>query len=138
MEELKIVGTVEALNHSDHYKTILKSQEHILIADEPVSKGGTDEGPSPTDYVCMSLAACKAITLRMYVQRKQWDAGEITVKVNLVRSDGPAGTTHSFLCEITVTCNLTNEQKERLLQIVKACPISKLLSKGAMVSSVIK
>lgn len=138
MEELKIVGTAEAFNNTNRYKTILKTQEHTLIADEPLVIGGTNEGPSPSDYICMSLVACKAITLRMYVQRKQWDAGEITVKANLVRSDGSAGTTHSFLCELTVTGNLTNEQKERLLQIDKACPITKLLSKGAIVSSVIK
>ncbi len=123
MNELKIVGTAEALNDGQVYKTFLNSKQHTLLADEPTSSGGTDVGPAPGDYVCMSLAACKVITLRMYVQRKQWDAGEIQVKVNLVRSNGTEGTNHSFVCELSVTGNLTQEQKDRLLQIDRACPI---------------
>ncbi len=137
MDELKIVGTAEALNQGQAYKTSLKSQQYTFLADEPISSGGTDEGPAPGDYICMSLAACKVITLRMYVQRKQWDAGEIQVKVNLVRSDGSEGTNHSFVCELSISGSLTQEQKDRLLQIDKACPISKLLIKGSAVSTVL-
>lgn len=138
MNESKIVGTALALNNQQVYKTLLKSRQHTLIADEPVAVGGGDEGPSPGDYICMSLAACKVITLRMYVQRKQWDAGEINVNVNLVRAEDAAGPIHSFVCELSVSGNLTTEQKERLLQIDKACPISKLLSKGSVVTTVMK
>jgi putative redox protein len=138
VNDSKVVGTAEALNDTNAYKTLLKTHHSTLIADEPVAAGGTNEGPAPGDYLCMSLAACKAITLRMYVQRKQWDAGEIHVKVDLVRQESVAGPVHSFLCEVKTTGILTTEQKERLLQIEKACPISRLLSKGALVTSVIK
>ena len=138
MNELRTVGTAEALNNPDAYKTLLTSHQHTLIADEPIGAGGNDEGPAPGDYICMSLAACKAITLRMYVQRKQWNAGEINVKVKLIREDNSTGTIHSFLSEISVSGNLTSEQKERLLQIEKACPISKLLTKGSINTSVMK
>ena len=138
MNESKIVGTARASNNPEAYKTLLKSREHNMVADEPVAVGGADTGPAPGDYICMSLAACKAITLRMYVQRKQWDAGEISVDVDLVREDSAAGPTHSFLCQLSTTGTLTDEQKERLLQIDKACPISKLLTKGAPITSVVK
>jgi putative redox protein len=138
VDELKIVGTAVALNSVGAYKTSLKSREFNLVADEPLAVGGNDEGPSPSDYLCMSLAACKAITLRMYVQRKQWDAGEIDVQVKLVKADNTAGVVHTFMCEVTASGNLSIEQKEKLLQIEKACPISKLLSKGVEIVSVIK
>jgi putative redox protein len=138
VNESKVVGTAEALNQTGAYKTLLTSHDNTLIADEPIAAGGNNEGPAPGDYICMSLAACKAITLRMYVQRKQWDAGEIIVKVDLVREESATGPAHSFLCEVSTSGTLTNEQKERLLQIDKACPISKLLSKGSVVTSVIK
>lgn len=138
MEESKIVGAALATNEEGVFKTALKSRHFNLIADEPLSAGGGDEGPAPGDYICMALAACKAITLRMYVQRKKWMAGEIDVKVNLIRKDGENGHSHTFMCEVSATANLTIEQKERLLQIDKACPISKLLSKGAEVVSVMK
>ena len=138
LEDPKIVGTAEATNVVGAYKTSLKSRQFNLVADEPLPAGGGDEGPSPGDYVCMSLAACKAITLRMYVQRKQWDAGDIEVKVNLVKADGVGGSIHTFKCEVSASGNLSIEQKERLLQIDKACPISKLLTKGSEIESVMK
>jgi len=137
VDELKIVGTAEALNEGVVYTTTLKSHEFILTADEPLTSGGLDAGPSPGDYICMSLASCKAITLRMYAQRKQWDAGEIRLNVRLIRTTSTEGIAHAFVCELFFSGNLTEEQKERMLQIDKACPISKLLAKGAEVSTVL-
>jgi len=45
----------------------------MLIADEPASLGGTDPGQDPCTLVLSSLASCKLITLRMYIDRKSWD-----------------------------------------------------------------
>lgn len=137
VHDSKIAGTAAALNNTETYKTLLMSRQHTSIADEPTGVGGTDKGPSPADYICMSLAACKAITLRMYVQRKQWDAGKINVKVNLVSEESAAGLVPSFSCELSISGFLTDEQKQRLLQIVKACPVSKLLAKDSVVTTVL-
>lgn len=137
VSELKTVGTADAINTGDFYKTFLKSRQFEMVTDEPPSSGGKDEGPSPGDFLCMSLASCKAITLRMYAQRKQWDVGEITVRVKLVKPKASAGgVDDSFVCEVSVSGNVTKEQKERLHQIDRACPVSKLLSKGAEIVSV--
>ena len=43
---------------------------HELITDEPQDAGGTDKGPSPTRLLTASLAACTAITIVMYADRK--------------------------------------------------------------------
>jgi putative redox protein len=107
----------------------VEAGEHKAIADEPIIIGGKDMGPSPGDYLCMSLASCKAITLRMYVQRKKWDIQNITVKVSLKRIDTEGVTSHTFYAQIIVDNSIPQEQKERLIYIAKACPISKLLSK---------
>lgn len=138
MTEIKKVGTAVSLNSRDAFKTAIKASGFDLIADEPVSIGGTDEGPTPGDYLCVALASCKTITLRMYVQRKQWEVGEIAVDVSLAKVDGSAAPTHIFNCEVSVSNPITDEQKQRLVQIAKACPISKLLSKCAEVVTVIK
>jgi putative redox protein len=129
MPDANIIATVVAENNSDTYTTNVEAGEHKAIADEPITIGGKDMGPSPGDYLCMALASCKAITLRMYVQRKKWDIQNITVTVSLERMDTDGITSHTFYAQIIVDNSIPQEQKERLIYIAKACPISKLLSK---------
>jgi putative redox protein len=129
MLNTKIIATVNAENNGSTYATNLNAAGHIAIADEPESAGGKDTGPSPVDYLCMSLASCKAITLRMYVERKKWDIQNIKVEVSLERVEAEGSATHVFYAEISADETISPEQKERLITIAKACPISKLLGK---------
>ncbi len=129
MLNTKIIATANAVNNGAAYATNLEVANHKAIADEPQSAGGEDTAPSPFDYLCMSLASCKAITLRMYVKRKKWDIQNIKVKVSLERIEAEGNVTHTFYAEISGDETISAEQKERLIYIAKACPISKLLSK---------
>lgn len=133
MPDTKIISTASAENTGASYATNLHAANHNAIADEPIIVGGKDMGPAPGDYLCMSLASCKAITLRMYVQRKKWDIASIKVKVSLERLETEGTVKHTFHAEISVDETTPAEQKERLVNIAKACPISKLLSKQSEV-----
>lgn len=125
----KIIATAEAENTGDIYSTNIKVHQHPLLADELPEVGGMDTGPAPGDYLCTALASCKAITLRMYVKRKAWNVDVIRVKVNLVKGDEMASGTNTFFCEVSVTGELEDTQRARLLEIAKACPVHRLLSK---------
>jgi len=126
---MKVTATAKATNTGTRYATSLASNEFMLESDEPISVGGANAAPSPGDYLCMSLASCKAITLRMYANRKNWELGNVTVNVNMVKGDLlPSGNT-TFFCEVTVTGNLDDQQRKRLIDIANACPISRLLGK---------
>jgi putative redox protein len=129
MAGTNIISTVVAVNNGASFETKLSTTAHHAIADEPVTVGGKDIGPAPGDYLCMSLASCKAITLRMYVLRKKWDIENIQVKVSLEKLETENIVTHIFHAEISVDGVISPEQKERLIYIAKACPISKLLTK---------
>ncbi|MEO6720794.1 MAG: OsmC family protein, partial [Ferruginibacter sp.] len=120
------------------YKTTMLAGKHELIADEPKEAGGNEEGPAPGDYLCMALASCKAITIRMYAQRKNWELGEIKVKVNLVKGDQLSPGVHTFFCDIKLDSALDDEQLKRILEISKACPIDRLLKKESEVVTVIE
>ncbi|MDB5190923.1 MAG: hypothetical protein JWQ96_486 [Segetibacter sp.] len=133
----KTIASGSATNSGGIYTTDLQSNEHTQVADEPIGVGGQNKGPSPGDYLCMALASCKTITLRMYVERKQWEITDITVKVELEKDDLSGTSPNYFKCSVTVTGNVTPEQKDRLLQIAKACPISRLLTKANEVNTTI-
>ena len=55
---------------------------HTLVSDEPAALGGTDTGPSPGRLLAASLAACTAVTMEMYAERKGWDIGAVEVDVD--------------------------------------------------------
>ena len=125
----KIIATAEVTNTSDRYTSNLQVNQHSLIVDEPLEKGGEDLGPAPGDYLCAALASCKAITLRMYVQRKQWKVDEIKVTVNLILGTQMSSGNNTFYCNLHVKGELNDDQRKRLLVIANSCPLHRLLSK---------
>ncbi len=108
----------------EHYRTQIQARTHALIGDEPPDVGGTDLGPRPGDFLRMSLASCTAITLRMYADRKNYDVNKISVTV----SNGPMTEKSTYTTAIHIEGNLSSEEKERLIQIAKRCPVHKILS----------
>lgn len=106
------------------YRTELRAGKHVVFADEPSDVGGKDLGPRPEDLLRMALASCTAITLRMYANRKGFDISEIQVAVSSV---GERGKTR-YQTNINISGQLTGEQRNRMLQIAKLCPVHKVLT----------
>ena len=138
MEATKAIASVEVQNTGDTYTSQVIIGKHRLIVDEPVEVGGHDLGPAPGDYLCVALASCKAITLRMYALRKNWAVGEIRVKVSLVKDNEDASGLNTFYCSVHFTGSLREEQLQRLLDISKKCPIDRMLKKPSDVVTVIE
>ena len=131
-----IIATATAINAGEKYTTALLSGRHTLVADEPPSSNGLDAGPAPGDLLCMSLASCTAITLRMYAERKGWTVPEISVTVNLVKGTEMASGNNTFYCEVKWKGELTPEQEKRFFEIARACPIHRLLTKPSDVITI--
>lgn len=96
---------------------------HSLTADEPADEGGTDRGPSPTRLLTASLAACTAITVEMYADRKGWDVGKLEVEV-----EGEAGPEAHFEVTLKLPASLDGEQVRRLTVIAGKCPVHRTLT----------
>lgn len=118
---------------SINYSVLLQNGRHELRADEPLASGGADSGPTPDELLESALASCTAITLKMYAERKQWPVAGITVTVSMQRE----GDNSSFERKIVINGNITEEQRQRLLQIAKACPVSKTLTGNISVNTLI-
>ncbi|MEB0261357.1 MULTISPECIES: OsmC family protein [unclassified Mucilaginibacter] len=116
------------------YQTIVTSDNHTIIADEPVDIGGTNTGMSPYNLLLASLASCTAITLRMYINRKMWVVDEITVDLDLFKNQ--SGITVES--KLTFKGELNDEQRKRLITIADACPIHKILVGNIAINTSLK
>jgi putative redox protein len=105
-----------------------------FLADEPLALGGLDLGPTPHDLVCAGLAACTTQTLRLYAKRKAWPLGPVEVRVSH-RRDISMKPVDIFDRTITLGGPLDDEQRQRLLEIAELCPVHKLLTGGATIST---
>jgi putative redox protein len=107
------------------YEHEIEIRQHRLIADEPEQKGGSDQGPKPTELLAASLASCTAITLEMYAERKEWGLGTVEVSVDFTEAttDEPA----RFDVTITLGAELSEENQDRLRVIAGKCPVHKAL-----------
>lgn len=115
---------VTAIIGRDHYRTEILASGKTIIADEPEELGGSDLGPAPGEFLMMSLASCTAITLRMYSDRKKWDVTGIKVEVDFEKLEFKS----LFRLDVHLEGNLDEEQRQRLLQIAKLCPVHKTLT----------
>ncbi len=96
-----------------------------LIMDEPEKIDGKDLGPDPYTTLLAALASCTLSTLRMYINRKEWNIPEIKVTLNMHQEQNPL---HTIIKrDIDFPDLLDNEIKERLLIIANKCPVSKIL-----------
>ena len=103
---------------------------HQLTADEPVTGGGTDTGPSPQEMLAASLASCSAITMELYARRKGWDIGEVTVDVDY--EPAHRGSPTKFQMAVRLPKELPEDQREKLMQIVAKCPVHRTLEGEVM------
>ncbi|MCJ8324539.1 MAG: OsmC family protein [Rhizobiales bacterium] len=120
-----------ALRMQDTYLTRINMAGHQILGDEPKNVGGTDMGAGPFQLLEAALASCTTITLSMYITRKQWDVTDINCVVTTSKINGR----RAFERQISVKGNLTDAQRERILDIANKCPIHKTLSHGSVVNS---
>jgi len=132
---------VASLAKEEGFTTQLRSGNHNLIADEPLSFGGNDFGPSPYDYVSAGLSACTAMTVQMYAKRKQWDLDNIEVHTSYSKTHAEdcanceenSAKIDTFKRTIKLTGQLDDKQIKRLLQIADKCPVHKTLQSVAQI-----
>lgn len=125
MKEI-LVEPVLANISTDKYLVNITWRNGIIIADEPIKIGGKDRGPDPYTLLLSSLAACTLSTLRMYIDHKQWLINSISVSINIYQEKEPEFCTY-ITRDISFSNDISNEQKERLLNVAKKCPVSKIL-----------
>lgn len=115
---------------SGTFRQTVKVRDHSLTVDEPADQGGEDTGPSPQELLAASLAACTAITMEMYAQRKGWDVGDVEVACDYTPAE--RGCPTRFNLVLRFPDSLPDEVVERLRVIAAKCPVHRTLDGEVM------
>ena len=115
-----------------NYLHDIRAGHFDLKTDEPKALGGQGAAPAPFDYYLAALASCTAITLRMYAEKKGWNLGEFHAELELTRDDDGKVRIHRVLHSDQL---LSNEQWQRLLEIVEKTPVTRAMREGARITS---
>ena len=115
------------------WRVDIEAGRHPLVADEPTAEGGGDAGTSPFGLVASGLAACTAMTLRMYADRKGWELTRIDVDIRYdIDEDGNA----TFERTVAVPGDLDPEHRQRLTEIAERTPVTLALRNGTPIATV--
>lgn len=127
------VRVVEALQGK--FAVDIFAGRHRVRADEPLSAGGGDTGPTPYDLLVAALGACTAMTIRMYADSKQLPLERVIVELahekvhaaDCAHCETKEGRIDRIERVVTLEGALDDAQRAKLLEIADKCPVHRTL-----------
>ena len=136
-------GHVLITEQNKKFTRRIYTEKHQLIADEPLSVNGSDLGPNPYELMLASLGACTSMTIRMYANRKKLnlDNVEVVLKHDRIHAadcmecESETGFVDMIEKTIKLDGDLTDKERQRILEIADMCPVHKTLHNEILIKS---
>ncbi len=128
------------------FRTEIIANGHSLVADEPVSVGGANSGPTPYDLLVSALGACTGMTLRMYADHKKLPLDAVIVRLRHQKihaedcqdCEDPKSKIDFIEREIELQGELGGSTRQRMLEIANRCPVHRTLESRSRIASRLK
>jgi putative redox protein len=104
----------------------IRVRGYALISDEPVTAGGDDEGPTPTELVVAGLAACAAdqAVKRLAGIGERFEPMEVGADFEW---DSQGSRVSSIRLEIRIPDVISKSARNEVLDAMRSCPARKML-----------
>jgi len=127
----------------DQFLCRVQAGRHELLADEPEKHGGDDLGPDPYRYLAGALGTCTVMTLNMYARHKGLEVERVRCAVTHDRihakdcdgCENSSGKVDQLSRVIRIEGELSDDQRNRMLEIADRCPVHRTLENEIRVES---
>lgn len=118
------------------YRATVTARQHFFYADVPESSGGQNSAANPEEMLLGALGACMAQTALMYANRKGFPLHDVEINLEMERFtgadyadyEGDALFVHEIRERITLYGPLTEEQRQRIVEITHKCPVRRAIT----------
>jgi putative redox protein len=117
---------IRTASERPNYKTLFTNARSTALADVPPDKGGSDLGFRPHELLEAALACCMNMSLRVFAEEHSIPLSSASTTVSLDRSR-PDETCFEY--SVQLSGDLSDADRERLLECVKSSSVRQTLSK---------
>jgi putative redox protein len=99
---------------------------HHLLVDQPLSDGGMDEAPTPTELFVASLASCVAFYANRYLTRHRLPTEGLSVDAHYSMASRPARVSEIRI-DLAIPAGVPEDRREALLAVASHCTVHNTL-----------
>jgi putative redox protein len=111
------------ITHQDRDRFELQVRGHRLLCDQPLTDGGGDQGPTPTELFVGSLAACVAFYARRFLARHDLASGGLRVEAHFTMSTDRPARVDTITLRLDIPQPLEENRRRALLAVVDHCTV---------------
>ncbi|GAB4554745.1 MAG: OsmC family protein [Phycisphaerales bacterium] len=130
-ETVRVVST-----SGDGLRVEASTRLHTWVGDEHASDDLPEPaGPDPFAQLLGALGSCMTMTVRMYVERKEWALD--AVRVELTGEREQAQPLERVRVQLSLEGDLDDDQRARILTISQCCPVHRTLAPTVAIETVL-
>lgn len=112
----------------------IRTRNHIIVSDQPVSDGGFDEGMTPPELLLASLGSCAGYYAAEYLRKHKLASEGTRVRVTAEKVKDPVARMTNFVIEVDAPVDLTAEQVKGVEEAVERCLVHNTLLQPPKIS----
>lgn len=124
-----------------HSRTDISVRDLAFTIDEPVERGGTNAGPTPTDTALAALIGCTNVIGHKCAAALGVDIGDLAIEAicdfdrrGVTLSEGIALPFRKVTLDVTASGSASQEELDRVAaEVARFCPVSRLFREAGTV-----
>jgi putative redox protein len=118
------VNAMELLvRHAGGDRFSIRVRGHELVVDQPLSDGGEDDGPTPTELFVASLAACVGFYAERFLRRHGLPADGLRIDAQAAMSADRPARVASVTLQVGGLPEMSENRRKGLLAVVEHCTV---------------